>query len=262
MTKRIFTIIFVLTISFIGCYAQNWLLMRYEAHFGIGTTNVFGDIGGTMDKNNLYGLKDIKIKETGPSFYLGIRYKLTERQALKLNLIYGSAASSDEGARNFDRKFSFKTHLFEPSIQYEYYIITDSRNYSVAKLYNRRGMINNYSLLSFYVFGGIGGVFFSPTLTYGGRQPEKGVEFVDGYSKISAVIPIGLGLKINYNKLWAIGFELGRRFAFTDYLDGISTIYSKDNDTYYFANIHLIYKLECDRYGRPYIFGRRKYRPN
>jgi hypothetical protein len=256
MTKRIVTFIFALAITIIGCNAQNWILMRYETHFGIGTTNVFGDIGGTADKSNLFGLKDIRINETGPSFYLGIRYKLRERQALKLNLIYGTAEGDDEGSRNSNRKYSFKTSIFEPSVQYEYYILNDGRNYSTSRLFNRRGMVNNYSTLAFYVFGGLGGVFFNPKFT-----PVTSSEYKDNYSKISVVVPIGIGLKIAYNKYWSVGFEIGRRFSFSDYLDGLSTAFSKDMDTYYFSNIHLIYKIETDRYGRPVFFGRKKYRP-
>lgn len=261
MTKRIVTIIFVLTIGYIGCYSQNWLLTRYEVHFGIGTTNVFGDVGGTADNSNLYGLKDIKIKETGPSFYIGMRYKFKEKHALKLNLIYGSAKSSDIDGKNSDRLFSYKTSLFEPSVQYEYYILSDSRNYRTSRMYNRRGMVNNYAVLGIYVYGGVGGIFFNPKFSYNSsRPPIDGVEFVDNYKKVSVVVPIGIGLKMAYNKFWSFGFEFGRRFTFTDYLDGLSTSFSHANDTYYFGNIHAIYKIECDRYGRPLFFGRKKYR--
>jgi len=76
----------ILTFSF-SAYGQKWKLTRYEVHFGLGTSNVFGDIGGTPDENNLFGLKDIRIKETGLSIYAGARYKNTNDMAVKLNLI-------------------------------------------------------------------------------------------------------------------------------------------------------------------------------
>jgi hypothetical protein len=260
MTKRIVSTVIVLTLGVYYCTAQNWLLMRYEAHFGIGTTNVFGDIGGTADKNNLFGLKDIKIKETGPSFYLGLRYKTFENQALKFNLIYGSAKGSDEGSKNAERMFSYKTTIIEPSLQYEYYFLTESRNYRTSRLYNRRGMINNFSTLSLYVFGGLGGVIYNPKFTYEGGAPEPNIEKTTGFSKVSVVLPIGLGVKTAINKFWSVGIEFGRRFAFTDYLDGLSTSFSKANDTYYFGNIHMIYKIETDRYGWPLFLRKNKYR--
>lgn len=249
-------LIFCITESF----SQSWLLLRYEIHFGIGTANVFGDIGGTADKNNLFGLKDIKINETGPSFYFGARYKLKDKQALKFNLLYGSAKSTDIGSRNDNRMFSYKTSFIEPSVQYEYYFLSEGRNLRTSRLYNRKGMINNFSTLAFYVYGGLGGIFFNPTFTASGRQPQPNIEYTTNYNKFSVVLPIGFGIKTSVTKLWSVGFEFGRRFTLTDYLDGLSTSFSKSKDTYYFGNIHLVYKIETDRYGKPLFLKKRKYR--
>jgi hypothetical protein len=260
MLRRIITGALFLVISFAGCFGQNWLLNRYEIHFGLGTTNVFGDIGGTADKSNLFGLKDIRLNETGSSFYLGARYKIKDNQALKLNLIYGTAKSSDEGSRNATRMFSYKTSIFEPSLQYEYYFLSENRNLRTSRLYNRRGMINNFSTLSFYAFGGLGGVFFNPQFSTSGLEPQPNVEYTTGYSKFSVVLPIGIGLKTAINKLWSVGFEFGRRFAFSDYIDGLSTSFSKAKDTYYFGSIHMVYKIETDRYGRPLFLRKQRYR--
>ena len=109
-----------------------------------------------------------------------------------------------------------------------------------------------------YAFLGVGGVFFSPKFSYSGNPPAP-YEYVSNYSKMSAVIPVGLGVKYVIDRYWSVGFEFGRRFAFTDYLDGLSTAYSSHNDTYYFGVLHAIYKLETDRYGVPLIFKRHRY---
>lgn len=259
MNKRL-VLFFVIALASISAFGQKWKLTRYEAHFGIGTTNVFGDIGGSADKNNLYGLKDLKIKETGLSFYAGARYKITYDMAIKLNLIYGFANGSDIGSRNPGRNFSFTTSFFEPSVQYEYYFISDySTNRNVAALYNRRGMINDYKTWTAYGFVGVGGLLFNPKLSFNGSDPRPDLNYFSNYSKFTAVIPIGLGVKYVVDRYWSLGFELGRRFTFTDYLDGISSKFSKSNDTYYFGVLHAIYKLETDRYGTPKIFTRRRY---
>jgi hypothetical protein len=119
-------------------------------------------------------------------------------------------------------------------------------------------MINNYSMFSVYAFGGIGGLYYAPKFTNG--APLKIYDNPSNKSSFSAVIPIGVGAKIAYNKFWSFGFEVGRRFALTDYIDGLSTTISKSNDTYYFSSIHAIYKLETDRYGTPLIFKRKRMR--
>jgi hypothetical protein len=257
MFKKVITILLVVSFP-LFIYAQKWKLTRYEFHFGLGTTNVFGDIGGAATTNNLFGLKDIKLKETGLSFYLGGRYKLKINQAIKVNLIYGFAKGSDLDSKNAIRMFSYKTSILETSCQYEYYFVTEDKNYKVSTLYNRRGMINNYSHFAFYGFAGLGGVMYFPKFTANGRSPVPAIEKYENYSKISAVIPIGLGVKMAYDKYWSIGFEFGRRFAFTDYLDGLTTSFSDAKDTYYFGVFHLVYKIETDRFGKPMLFKRHR----
>jgi hypothetical protein len=254
MNKRLTILLLMIAICING-YSQKWKLTRYEAHFGLGTLNVFGDIGGTADKNNLFGLKDIRIKETGLSFYTGARYKINPDMALKLNFIYGFTKGSDVGSKNeVGRNFSYKTSLFEPSVQYEYYFIKEDKPNSAAILYNRRGMMNNFAVITAYGFIGVGGVLFSPKVNFTGRPPLDKIETVSGYGKFAPVIPIGIGAKMALDKFWSIGFEFGRRIVFSDYLDGLSTTFSKSNDTYYFGTFHAIYKLETDRYGVPLIF--------
>lgn len=260
--NRQLTVLLLVTFMFFvsASYGQKWKLTRYEAIFGLGTTNVFGTIGGSADESNLYGLKDIRIGETGLSIYAGARYKTTANQAIKFNLIYGFSHGSDVGSKNASRNYSFKTSLFEPSIQYEYYFIGDySQNRMATNLYNRRGMINDYKTITAYGFVGVGGVFYSPTVTFNGNGPDPRVERVSGYSKMSLVIPVGLGIKYVVDRYWSVGFEFGRRFSFSRYLDGIDTDFAHHNDTYYFGVFNAIYKLETDRYGTPLLFKKKRY---
>ncbi len=261
--RNLLLLIYFIAFSYQG-FSQRWKLERYEVHFGIGTTDIFGPIGGFPTTSNLYGLKDINIGNTGPSFYLAARYKLTPETAVKLNLIYGFGDGSDANSVNADRGYKYSTSIFETSVQYEYYFLKEERKYRPSNLFNRRGMINNYSLISFYGFLGAGGLFFNPKLTvnstfynYFNHPTQR--EFISGYSKFTPVIPLGLGIKMSINKEWSAGFELGRRFTFTKYLEGINTIYTKSDDVYYFAVFHAIYKLETDRRGVPIIFSRRAY---
>jgi OmpA-OmpF porin, OOP family len=258
--KKVRVIIAILLVSLSFASGQKWKLNRYELHFGLGTANVFGDIGGTADKSNLFGLKDIRLKETGLSVYLGGRYKLKVNQALKVNLIFGYTKGADIGSRNENRLFSYKTTIFEPSCQYEYYFLAEDRNYRPSTLYNRRGMINNFSLLSIYGFGGLGGAIFSPKVSYGGRLPDPRIETTEDFAHFSLVIPIGIGFKMAYDKSWSVGFEFGRRFTFTDYIDGLSASFSHAKDTYYFGVVHVIYKIETDRFGKPMLFKRQRLR--
>lgn len=50
------------------------------------------------------------------------------------------------------------------------------------------------------------------------------------YSRITASIPFGAGVRYKLNKNWDIGFEAGIRYSFTDYLDDVGGNYADRAD--------------------------------
>jgi len=240
----------------VSSYAQRWKQRRYEANFSIGTSHFYGDIGGTADVKNAGGFKDIQLQYTRPSFAFGARYKLSGDMALKMNLIYGFVAGNDVNSRNDGRKYSFTSTIFEPSLQFEYYLIPESRPIGSVALFNRRGMVNNYSKIYVYLFGGVGGVFGNPKLLFN----EGNEVTLDSISKIGFAFPVGAGLKYTIDSKWSLGVELGRRFTTTDNIDGYTSQWSKHNDLYDFGMLTAIYKIQTDRRGRPVFRGSTRYR--
>jgi len=276
--------------------AQRWKARRYEAVFGIGSANQYGDIGGTMTEKNLYGLKDIQLAKTRPSMAFGARYKINALMATKLNLYTGFLTGSDVGSKNAGtRDYSFKSTIFEYSLQYEYYIISEVRELSSGALYNRKGMVNDYFNINVYLFAGFGGVFSNAKVTdysnanEGGNDrykeyDSKGYLIRDLYtqstefdvvsglysiigtennrSKSGLVFPVGIGAKYIWTKDWSFGVEFGRRFTNFDKLDGYSAqnpglkIENKSKDVYDFMTFSVIYRIPTDRRGLP-IFGNR-----
>jgi len=255
-TRRIICIFLLLGIIPFSMYSQLWKLRRYEASFSICTSQCYGDIGGSADANNLYGLKDIQILQTRPSFAFGARYKLTGDMAVKMNLIYGFIAGNDKGSRNEERNYSFNSTIFEPSFQFEYYLIPEKRSEGSSALARHKAMVNNFAKIYLYVFGGVGGAMINPKLQDGGGN----IVPMDNFSKFNLVIPMGVGLKFSLDSKWSIGFELGRRFTTTDYIDGYSSISSKSNDIYDIGMFSAIYKIPTDRRGRPIIGRATRYR--
>ena len=226
---------------------QRWKLRRYEIGGGVGATQIFGDIGGTIDEKNWLGLKDIKIDETRLAFPIYIRYRLDPVYALKLNGVLAFGNGTDEGSRN-DRGRSYRTILGEFSIQGEYYFLAEERRYKSAAMFNRRGMINNYMSFGAYGFAGIGGVYSHPTVNIPDPLPYDQVK----QNNFGVVIPLGVGLKYIIDDHWLMNAELGYRISLTDYIDGYKqTQDSKFNDVYYFLNINVGYRLETTRRGLP-----------
>jgi hypothetical protein len=239
----------------VSSFAQRWKLRRYEACFGICTSQYYGDIGGSADANNFYGLKDIEILSTRPSFAVGARYKLTGSMAVKMNMIFGIVSGNDKRSANVERNYSFNTAIFEPSFQFEYYLIPESKSTGSPASFSRRGMMNNYSKFYAYVFGGVGGIYVNPKI----KRDEEVIP-LEEFSKFALAFPMGVAVKYSIDSRWSVGLEFGRRFTTTDYIDGYHSKYSKANDLYDFGMFSAIYKIPTDRRGLPIIGKAGRYR--
>lgn len=224
---------------------QLWKLRRYEGSLGISATNNYFDIGKSSP-NPLLGFKTIMLGTTRPSFSFGARYKINGDMALKLNMTYGYLFARDAGGLDW-REYTLGLTIFEPSVQFEYYLLTEGRTFSTAALFNRRGMLNNYNKLYAYVFGGLGGSIFSPR-DYEGLDEHA---YFTEFQKFALVLPVGIGIKYSIDSQWSLGIEYGRRFTFTDKIDALDTNFSKRSDIYDFTTISAIYKVRTDRRGRP-----------
>lgn len=254
MNKRqLICFLLVLVIIPASSYAQKWKLKRYEAIVSMCTSNYYGDIGGALDKNNLFGLKDIDILGTRPSFAFGARYRLQENMAVRMNLIFGFISGNDKNSLNSDRNLSFTSTIFEPSFQFEYYPIPEKKSTSSSATFNHRGMVNDFGKISPYVFGGVGAIISNPKLNRNDEKFDPGIEI----HKVGIAFPMGIGLKFGISSRWSAGFEFGRRFTLTDDIDGYYSKWSKANDLYDFGMFSAIYKIQTDRRGYPVIKWKR-----
>ncbi len=250
MNKKAIPFFLLMVIMISSGYSQRWKLVRYELILGTGTTSFFGDIGGGADRNNWFGLKDIRLDATRPSLSIGLRYKFYQNFAGRFGIAYGMGAGTDIGAINEERGYSFTTHIIEPSFIAEYYFVSEDRRLASSAMYNRRGMINNYSRFGAYIFGGLAGIYFSPELS-NVRPGDRHV--TNDYTHFSAAIPLGLGVKYVISDKWMVGFELGGRLSLSDFVDGYNPDVpgNKALDIYYLANFSAIYRIKNDREGIP-----------
>ncbi len=253
---RVF-IFFILIVIPFTVFSQKWKLTRYEATLGIGPTNYFGDIGGSADKSSWFGLKDISLLGTRPSIYASGRYKIEENMAVKVNLDFIFLGGRDAGSRNANRNYSFNTLGLEHSAQFEYSFLTEDRHKYSFALFNRRGMVNNFSRINFYAYLGLGGLAFKPSFSPSKlptNTPTSKFEFLNTSFQYTGIIPAGIGLKYIYNNYYSFNIEFGGRYAMTDYLDGFTTKFSKYNDIYYSTSFSIVYRIRTDRRGYPMLF--------
>jgi hypothetical protein len=240
----IITLVFVLSSPIIN--GQLWKLRRYEATAAIGTTQFFGDIGGYSKTKNVLGLKDITLRHTRFNISASMKYRILDDLSARLNLAFGSFHSTDAKGSNEGRGFESRTMFFEPSLIGEYYFIKNKGEKSFLLMkgqgYGFRSLI---SMCDFYAFTGFGG------LSYKVSPNEILAPRVMKTSGFTPVIPMGVGVNLNYSSYVSLGLEFSRRFTFSDNIDGYTSQYSKSNDTYYFLNFTLSYKIKTGENGLP-----------
>ncbi len=234
-------------------HGQLWKVQRMEFTGAIGTTQIFGDIGGYTPGDNVLGLKDIQLSETRFNIGIGANYRIWQDLNARINLTYGMLSSDDSKGSNVDRAFASTTNLIETTLMGEYYFIKNKveNSYSFSRkssLRNRPRRLEGpmfrgtfMARVDMYAFTGVG----FATWKVKGNDALVARGMVE--SGTTAVIPLGLGAKYVYSPEFSFGVEFTGRFTFTDYLEGYTSIYSEHNDIYHFLNFTATYKLDTFR---------------
>ena len=141
--------------------AQLWKARRYEAVFGVGTTQFFGDIGGFSNDENILGIKDFTFLQTRFNLNTGMRYRISEDFAVRLSLVFGMFHSTDARGSNENRGFESGTMFFEPALLGEYYFIKNKAENSFVFLKGNTSLLKSaFQAMDFYAFAGAGGLAF------------------------------------------------------------------------------------------------------
>ncbi len=233
-------LIFSLCTLFFSGNSQNWKYQRYEIYGGISVFQYYGDIGGSADKSNMLGLKDISLKSNRPGINFGVIYRVSERVYLHGSNIFGLFAQTDAGSRNSSRNFTFTTIADELTVQGSYYFIKENKNYNYFNIDLRGGFKNLKKIISAYAFTGAGALFFKASP----KDDLDGSPRFDGSKSMTLAFPVGVGFKLNYTPKLSFAAEIGARLTLTDYLDGVTSSFSKHNDFYYIINFKMLYRLK------------------
>ncbi len=206
-------------------HAQQYQFDRYEAIAGVGTTTIFGDIGGLS---------------TRAALTAGLRYTIQYRVSVKGNLNLGWGYGTDKGTDNEDRGYAYNTFLIEPSVQAEFHFYR-----TPGTGYNRKGYRLEVPRFGIYGFVGLGAVYFKPIP--GGELED---DFKDDFSNLALVFPGGVGIQVGIARRLMIGIELGGRYVKTDYIDGYTSDNSKSLDIYYVAMLNAAYRFNSFSFKR------------
>ena len=188
----------------------------YLVTFGLGTASYQGDPVNPQVNFDLSGVVTGGIEIPINNTELSIRTDLTW---FKLSADDKLTTSNDNP---INRNLSFESSNLEFSVMGVYKII----NYDP-----RRSPVEVYAMV------GLGGTYFNPKADLNGTlialQPLQ-TEGVD-YSRLTLVVPGGLGVRFRFAYNWGVGIEGMYRLTTTDYLDDVSSVYV-DNGSFIDAN--------------------------
>ncbi len=243
--KRVFLLLFLFILLYPVASGQLWKLRRYEIFGGIGTAQIFGDIGGFTIGENALGFKDLMITQTRFNIKAGMRYRVFEKVGISIDLDYGYMHASDIKGSNIARGFEATTSLFEPIFKGEYYFLKNDAESSYRFIKGDQIISSVLARLDGYVYAGLGPVFYKV-------KPNDALAERDlKTSGVALTIPVGLGINYVFSPNSMIGFDFGLRYTTSDYIDGYTSQYSRRNDVYYFMTFVYTYKLKTSERGLP-----------
>lgn len=187
-----------------------------------------GDVGGNIDEQ-LLG----KSGRFAYAFSLGFRQWHISRFGYKINFAAGKYAGAD-GKNKASRNYRFESNVFEVHFTPEYVIFGHPFDLSVSKHF-----------LS--VFAGVG--FLHSSVSFEGKiisgdtlKPSENV-----FS-----IPFGISYQYALSPKLSIGAELNWRLFQSDFVDGITTRFSKNSDILANFSLTLSYNIFANRRNRMY----------
>ena len=213
-----------------------WSILLFVLVFNFGNSQVIHQVGGAVGYSNYLG--DLvepmfTFKHSSLAGSVSARKQLGPNFSLRGNIVLGKLKGDDRFYdRNRKRGNRFESTFFEMSILAEYDLLGERR-------YPKNGGIA--SILSPYVFGGLGFLMLDQSIHYGSADNP---DLTAVYNFLHLSIPIGFGLKKDVDKSFQIGIEWGIRFTFSDYIDGVKRSGdASNNDVYFFGGLGVMYQL-------------------
>ncbi|MEI6814995.1 MAG: DUF6089 family protein [Bacteroidota bacterium] len=152
---------------------------------------------------------------------LGIIYRFDKSKffSYKASAYYGWVSGNDAQSKDsfqLKRNLSFFSHVLDVSGEMEFNFFPYQPGTGEV-------------FCTPYIFAGISIFHFNPTANLNGHEYELRTMHTEGqgdtYSKIAGAFRFGGGIKLSVGQVVNIGFEVGVRKTYTDYLDDVSGNY-------------------------------------
>jgi hypothetical protein len=205
--KRLYILSLVVTLLPVFAEAQSFYAIRKNRNLlvglGSGTAHYYGEL---VNPGEFGTLK--------PNIAINGEYYLTNRISTRATLTWFQIAGNDADANDDrqERNLSFISSNVELAFTGVINLVPVG-----TRFYQR-------SKLNLYAFAGIGLLYFNPKAEYQGKKYALQPLQTEGekYSRLTPIIPFGLGARIKIDPFFNILIEGGHRLTFTDHLDDIS----------------------------------------
>lgn len=199
---------------------------------GGGPAYLFGDVGGAMQSTVFKG-STFNPNSTSGMGSLGFRHIFVNNLSLKANLMYCKLFGSDAETILQYRGYDFSSTTIEASFQAELFLFGGPNSY-------------NNNPHSVFIFAGAGNLTYIPVLTGNSRSQDV---IKTGLSN-APILPFGFGYEYYLGEGFSLGSEFGFRYAFSDFLDGLKTPYSQNNDLLLNFNVTVSYNFSVGKFSR------------
>lgn len=214
---------------------RNWSMNKKELTLGIGTTQFLGDLGGANQIGTDYSIKDWDFPSMSFGGSLGWRYRwhpyYSTTTILNVGMLKGADALTSDPIRQA-RNLSFRSVFINLSQRFELIVLANEKIGRRFNIPNLKGFKDHNEQI--YLFAGIGAAYYNPKANLNGswttlkdmRTEGQGLPGgAEEYKRITATIPLGIGMRMGINRFWRVGLELSYVKTFSDYIDDVSTSY-------------------------------------
>ena len=216
----------ILHIAFIFLFFSSNMIAQQNVEAGLfaGVANYQGDLADD----------EIEIGETNLAYGAYISYLINPKVIVRGNVYYGNISGDDRNSTALEsRGYNFNADVLEIGVNAQWLIFGRSR-------YNNSGIF--VPQFTPYLSGGVAITTINADLLYPDTEannlnfPEKAD--TDNF----LVVPLNVGLRYEMVEFLTLGFELGARATFSDYVDNVSLNGNPNkNDWYLFGGFTLGY---------------------
>jgi len=153
---------------------------------------------------------------------LGLSFDVAKQFSIRTAFKLGKVSADDSKGRNAARNLNFFTNIAEFSVDGQYFFKPLGQNPLTPYIFLGLAFYH----FNPYTFDSTGKKYFLHPL---GTEGEGYVPGRSEYKLTELSIPLGAGVKLSMTENLNVGFEIGIRRLFTDYLDDVSSTYVDPN---------------------------------